>query len=121
MTTPPRDTVAVAHQTMMLNNSALKQLAAMFDRIALLSVDGLLSIPHNPLDPYLGKVLAWLVEAGIGFAPKLEKLKSEQIIKDRFFPDIDELYKPYGLGAEDLMASRNDPEKAAAVKNQVNE
>jgi hypothetical protein len=35
MTTHPRDLVAVAHQTFMFDEASLKQLAAIFNRIAL--------------------------------------------------------------------------------------
>jgi hypothetical protein len=122
MTTRPGDLVAVAHQTMMLNDAALKQLAAMFNRLALPALSQVLSIPNSQLDPYIGKVLAWLAEAGIGFEPKLERLeRAEEVFKNRLVSDIDELYKPYGLGAEDLMAARKDEAKAAEFKNRVRE
>ena len=118
MTTHPKDVVAVLHQTLALDEAALKQVAVLFNRFAYfgLSISATLPETHRAFV----KHLIWLAETGILFEPEIQKT-DDQDFKNRMLHDIDELYKPVGLSADDLLAARKDEEKAKEVKNKTHQ
>ena len=116
MTTHPKDVVAVLHQTLALDEAALKQVAVLFNRFAFFGLSSFGSLPDT--HQALIKHLTWLAETGILFEPEIQK-SDDQDFKNRMLHDIDELYKPVGLSAEDLLAARQDEEKAKEFKNKA--
>ena len=116
----PRELVAVAHQGLVFQEGALKQIAVLFNRIAVPGLSTFLTHPNATILEF-SKFGAWLAEIGILFEPDVGKYKSSvgQDFKNRLRHDIDELYKPLGLSAEDLFAARQDKKKAAEIKNKT--
>ena len=116
MTTHPRDVVAVAHQTLAFDEFALKQVAVLFNRIAYPGLSALRSLPST--HSQFAQHLIPLAESGIVFEPDIQK-SDDQSFKSQLFQDIDELYKPYGVSAEDLLAARQDENKAIEIKKKT--
>src|SRR5215468_4421206 len=100
MTTHPRDVVAVPDQTLALNEPALKQVAALFNRIAFPGLSKFRSLPETHIN--FAQHLFRLADAGILFEPEIQK-SNDQGFKTRIIQDIDELFKPYGVSGEDLL------------------
>ena len=117
MTTHPRDVVAVLHQVLAFDEAALKQVSVLFNRLAFPGLSAFKSLPdtHQAMFP---KHLPWLAETGILFEPDIRRSENPDF-KNRVLQDIDELYKPYGLSAEDLLATRKDREKAIEFREKT--
>jgi hypothetical protein len=115
-----RDVVGAVAPPLALNEAALKQVAVLFDRIALPSLAAVLAVPTPPQYSKFTEHLVWLAEADILFEPVV-KPSADQNFKDRLFQDIDDLYKPVGVSAEDLLAARKDEKKAIEVKTKTRE
>ena len=120
MTNHPRDLVAVAHQAFPFQEAALKQIAVLFNRIAIPGLSIYLSDPNVAI-PGFTKFGAELAEMGILFEPDLAKYKSSarQDIKNRIRHDMDGLGKPFGITAEDFYSAREDKKKATELRNKV--
>lgn len=118
MTTHPRDVVAVAHQTLAFDEMALKQVAALFNRIAYPGLSALRSLPSTH-SQYVQHLIP-LAESGILFEPDIQK-SDDQSFKNKLREDIDELYKPCGLNAQDLLAARQDENKALEIQKKTRE
>lgn len=124
MTTDHKDFVAVSDFAFTFDETALKQLAVMFDRIAIL--------PRNLTNDVLEslefkKTRAWLVATGILFELSLDKAleavaprygeTGEQVRKD-----VDDVFlKPRGISVEEVVAARGNPEKMAEIKERVDQ
>ncbi|HET9786589.1 MAG TPA: hypothetical protein VFP47_05630, partial [Pyrinomonadaceae bacterium] len=119
MTTHPRDVVAVLHQCLGLDEAALKQVSVLFNRLAFPGLSALKTLPntHQSMFP---EHLRWLAEKEILFEPDTRR-SDDPDFKNRLLKDIDELYKPVGLSAEDLLAARKDKEKATEFKQKASE
>lgn len=120
MTNHPRDLVAVAHQALVFQEAALKQIAVLFNRIAVPGLSTFLTHPNAAILEF-SKFGAWLAEIGILFEPDIEKSAVGQDLKNRMRQDINELYKPVGLTLDDFSAAREDEKKAAVLKNKMRE
>lgn len=120
MTDHPRDLVAVAHQALPFQEAALKQIAVLFNRIAVPGLSTFLTDPNVDI-PGFTKIGAWLAEIGILFEPDLGKYKSSasQDIKNRIRHDMDDLGKPFGVSAEDFYSVREDEKKATELRNKM--
>jgi hypothetical protein len=116
MTTHPRDVVAVPDQSLIFNQPALKQVAVLFNRIALPALSRLPAMPEPHIE--LTEHLIPLADMGILFEPEIQK-SDDAGFKRQTLHDIDELYKPAGLSAEDILASRTDEKKALEVKEKT--
>jgi len=115
MTTHPKDVVAVLHQALAFDEGALKQIAVLFSRLAFFGLSNFESLPDTGTKPAFIKHLTWLNETGILFEPELQK-SDDQDFKNRMLHDIEQLFKPVGLSAEDFLAARQDEEKAKEFK-----
>ena len=122
MSTQTRDLVALGHPGFTMDESALKQVALMFNRIA---ISGLpLFVQKNPFDPpHFAETRAWLVETGIVFEPDKEKSKNAGYSTKSFDlirEDADDILGPsYGVSMEDMIAAHKDEVKAAEVKEAI--
>jgi len=120
MSTHVRDLVALAHAGFGLDEASLKQLALMFNRIALAGLP--VFVKKNPFDPPgFAENRAWLVETGIVFDPSKEKLDPPLDPSSKTFDLIREdanniLGPSYGVSLDDMMAARKDEAKAAQMK-----
>ena len=122
-----KEFVAIAHSLIGLDESALKQVAVIFDRIGIqgLSID-LSNAPF--ISPDFIKLRAWLAELGILFDLDLDKLKSSTVhdyanILAMIIEDTDLFTKPtFGMSAKEMaVASREDEEKAAEIRKRGRE
>lgn len=115
MSTHPRDVIAVAHQTLALDEAALKQVAVLFNRIAYPGLTALRSIPHTQ---QLAPHLLTLADTGIVFEPEIQKSDDEDF-KSRLEEDLGEIFKPYGVSGEEVLASRKDEQKALEFRQKT--
>lgn len=116
MTTHPRDVVAVVHESLALDETALKQVLILFNRVAFPGLPAFRSLPNAPAQ--FAQHLIPLAEAGLVFAPDIQK-SDDQDFKSRILQDLDDLFKPYGLTGEELLASRTDEKKALEIKQKT--
>ena len=117
---PSNEVIAVAHVGFTTNEAALKQHAIMFSRIAIHGLGLMLREPHF-VNPKFARNRARLAEAGVLFEPDLQKLTTpvdESYKKDASFlmEDANEILKSVGMSIEEMLAARNDKEKAAEIK-----
>ncbi|HEY0761828.1 MAG TPA: hypothetical protein VGD61_05590 [Pyrinomonadaceae bacterium] len=103
-----------------INETALKQLVVMFNRIAIggLFVD-FSRVPS--VSPELTKRRTWLAELGILFDLDLPKLKRStpafEKMRALFLEDSNSYTKSvFGMSSEEMVAARNDPEKMAQIR-----
>ena len=117
---PSNEVIAVAHVGFTTNEAALKQHAIMFSRIAIHGL-GLMLREEHFVNPKFARNRARLAEAGVLFEPDLQKLTTpvdESYKKDASFlmEDANEILKSVGMSIEEMLAARNDKEKAAEIK-----
>ncbi len=122
MTTHPRDLVAVPDTSCVMHEVTVKQLAMMFDRIAM---PPLSFMNHNTYEtPEIKKTRAWLVSIGVLFESDWERLKiyiregrrnSAALLKD----DVDVLLKPQATSVDEVLAARDDPERLKDIKDRA--
>ena len=116
MTTSPSDIVAVPDQTLALNEPALKPLSVLFNRIAFPGLSKFRTLPetHTKMAEHLFR----LADRGILFEPEIQR-SDDQTFKNRIIQDMNQFFKPYGVSADDLFASRTDEKKALEVKEKT--
>lgn len=124
MTTQTKDLIAVAYATCPTDEATLKQLATMFDRIAIPP----LAILNNSVfeSTELKKIRAWLVATGILLEHDIKKSPASdaQRFRNNFEvmrDDANLLLKPGGLSVEELIAARGDTEKMADLRKRAAE
>ena len=126
MSTEPKEIVAIAHAILGLNESALKQLTVIFNRIGIqgLSMD-LSNVPF--ISPDFINLRTWLAELGVLFDLDLDKLKTATAhdyakTRDMLREDTDSFTKPtFGMTAKEMVAAREDEEKMAELKKRSRE
>ena len=114
-----RDLIAVGFPLLSMDEVALKQLATMFNRIA---VPGVSVIPPGTFEePEFVQRRSWLLETGILFDPDPktfgpdspeDRMRALEVLRD----DADAVLKPSGLSLEEALAAREDEAKAAEMK-----
>ncbi len=123
MSAHPKELVAAAHVAFSDNEAGLKQHAIMFGRIA---IQGLGHMMGNTqlVTPEFARNRATLAEMGILFEPDIQKLMTA--VDDTYknyvsflLNDIDEVLKPLGVSVAEMIAARNDKEKAAQIKQKT--
>ena len=119
MSTQSRDLVAVGFPGLSVDEVGLKQVATMFNRIALSGVS--LIPPGTFEDPEFVTRRRWLLETGLLFDPDPktfgpdspeDRMRAFDVLRD----DADAVLKPSGLSLEEAMAARKDEAKAAEIK-----
>ena len=121
MSTQTKELIAIPDPATAMAETALKQLTVMFHRIA---IQGLFvdysKVPF--LSPEFTKRRNWLAELGILFDLDVAKLKgstAQDYSKTRamILDDTDSFTKPtFGMGTLEMVAARNDEEKAAEIR-----
>ena len=112
MMTHLRDVVAAPDEALAFDEGALKQVAVLFNRIAFPVLSGLRAIqPRAPFAEHLFR----LADMGILFEPKISK-SDDQGFKNLMVEDLDKFLKPFGVSAEDVLASRTDEKKALELR-----
>jgi len=116
MTTHPRDVVACPDLALAVHEPVLKQIAALFSRIAFPVLSDLKALPetHTKIFEHLFR----LADMGIVFEPERKKF-DDLGFKNPLRKDIDAIFKPAGVSADDLLASRTDKEKALEVREKT--
>ena len=126
MSNQPKEFVDIAHALVGLDESALKQLTVIFNRIGIqgLSMD-LSKVPF--ISPDFIKLRAWLAESGVLFDLDLDKLKTATAhdhakTRDMLREDTDSFTMPtFGMTAKEMVAAREDEEKVAEIKKRSRE
>ena len=124
MTTHTKDLIAVAYGSCPTDEPTLKQLATMFDRIA---IPPLAILNNNTFESTeLKKTRAWLVATGILLEHDIKKSppsdaehlqENFEVIRD----DANFLLKPQGSSIEEMQAARGDAERMADLTKRAAE
>jgi hypothetical protein len=124
MTIHTKDSIAVAYASCPTDETTLKQLAIMFDRIV---IPPLAFLNHNTYESAeLKKSRAWLVATGILLEHDVKKSpasdadqrrKNFEVMRD----DANFLLKPGGFSVEEMQAARGDDEKIADLRKRAAE
>jgi hypothetical protein len=127
MSTQTKEFVAIAHSLIGMNETGLKQLAVISDRIGIqgLSID----LSKTPfISPDFIKLREWLADLGILFDLDLDKLKGSTAhdyakILEMILEDTNLFTKPtFGMTAQEMfVAAREDEEKAAEIRKRGRE
>lgn len=112
MTSHPREVVAVTDQVLAFDEHALKKLAVLFNRIAFPGLAAFRSV--QPQFNFAEHLLR-LADTGILFEPETSK-SDDQAFKNRMLQDMDKLFKPSGVTAEEVLAARTDEKKALEIR-----
>src|ERR1041384_7935336 len=125
MSIPSKELIAIAHVAFINNEAALKQLVTIFNRIGY----NALSLALRPDAAHLStpefvKNRSMLVDLGILYEPDMEKLNPAADSAARtpvlsVFDDINEILRPLGISMEEMVAARNDKEKAERIREKM--
>lgn len=121
MTTERKELVAIPDFSCAFDEVALKQLAVMFDRIAILP----LSIVKGTIErPEFTKIRAWLVATGVLFELDISKAASVvrtdyRETREQVMEDSDVFLKPQGTSIAEIQAARSHPEKISEIKERT--
>lgn len=124
MSTPEKDLIAVPHLALITNESALKQLTTIFNRIALPG----LSVALRPdaarfFTPELNNDRQRLVDLGILYEPDVKSAPApdsdtrNSILS--LMADANEILKPFGTSVEEMLAARNNPEELKRIRERT--
>lgn len=122
MTNQSGDRIAVTDTACVMDEATVRQLATMFDRIAIPPLSFMNNNTYESLE--IKKTRAWLTSTGILMEldferwGKLARAGSTETGK-RLVPDVDVLLKPQGTSVDEVMASRGDTAKMAELKKRV--
>lgn len=122
MTTHTKDVIAVAYGSCPTDEPTLKQLATMFDRIA---IPPLAFLNNNTFESAeLKKTRAWLVATGILLEHDIKKSppsdgqhlqENLEVMRD----DANLLLKPQGFSIEEMQAAQGDEDKIADLRKRA--
>lgn len=125
MPAPSKELIAVAHIGFCNNEAALKQHAIMFGRIAIQGLGHVLRTTQF-VTPEFARNRAMLAESGVLFEPDMQKLMTPDDDAYRnsvryVMTDFDEVLRPLGVSMAEMVAARNDKEKAAQIKQKTSQ
>lgn len=114
----PGDLVAVDAGAFAVDESALKHLTVLFDRLALAELSALQSYPHLETTEF-GKAIPQLVDSGILF--QLDRINAADLhdeTADLLRRNTDEIIKPVsGIKTKEFIEAAKDEEKLSELKN----
>lgn len=121
MSTERKELIAIPDAVGAMNETALKRLAVMFNRVA---IQALFVDPSKTpfLSPEFVKTRSWLADLGVLFDLDLQTLKSSTThdyarIRELILEDLTSFTQPaYGMTSEEFLATRNDEEKASEMR-----
>lgn len=124
MSTQRKELVATADAIIAVTEAALKQLAVMFNRIAIQGLFVDYSKAHF-ISPDFAKTRSWLAELGVLFDADMKQLKSpadEDLtrVREICLEDTDSYTKQtFGMSAQELIAAQSDEQKVAETKQRA--
>lgn len=126
MLTQTKEFLAIAHALIGMDETALKQLAVIFNRIGIQALS--LDLSKTPfISPDFIKLRTWLAESGVLFDLDIDKLKGTTAhdyakTREMIREDADLFTMPtYGMTAHEIIAAREDEEKIAEIKKRSRE
>jgi len=126
MSNQRKELVALADPITAFNETALKRLTVMFNRIAIQGLFVDLSKVHF-ITPEFIKARYWLAELGVLFDLDFQKLKSPSAhdqgkTRELFMEDMNSFtQRSFGISAQEMLAARNDKAKFAEIRKRGDE